>query len=58
MFLIILFSYFELKVRIRVMRLHCYTSVISDNMVTVMVTGHEVTEKDVESSGKIISYSM
>ena len=37
---------------------HCHTSVTSDDMVTVMVTSHEITEKDVEGSERIISYNM
>jgi len=34
---------------------YCHTSVTSYNMVTVMVTSYEVTEKDVEGSGRITS---
>ena len=30
----------------------------SDDMVTVMVTSHKVTEKDVEGSGKITLYNI
>ena len=30
----------------------------SDDMVTVMVTSHKVTEKDVEGSGKMILYNI
>ena len=37
---------------------HCHTSVTSYDMVTVMVTSHKVTEKDVEGSGRIMSYNM
>ena len=37
---------------------HCHTSVTSDDMVTVMVTSYEVTEKDVKGSGKIILYKV
>ena len=37
---------------------HCHPSVTSDDMVTVTVTSHEVTEKDVEGSGKMISYDV
>ena len=37
---------------------HCHTSVISDDMVTVMVTSHEVTKKNIEDSGKIMSYNV
>ena len=37
---------------------YCHTSVTLDNMVTVIVTSHEITEKDIESSRKIISYSI
>jgi len=29
-----------------------------NNIVTVMVTSHEVIEKDIESSGKMILYNM
>ena len=38
--------------------LHCHTSVTPDDMVTVMVTSHEITEKNVEGSGKIMLYNM
>jgi len=27
-------------------------------MVTVMVTSHKITEKDIEGSGKMMSYNM
>jgi len=37
---------------------HCHISVKSDDMVTVMVTSHEVTEKSVEGFRKMISYSV
>jgi len=37
---------------------HCHTSVISDDTVIVMVISHEVIEKDIEGSGKIISYNI
>ena len=30
-----------------------HTLVTSDDMVTIIVTSHKVTEKDIESSGKI-----
>jgi len=34
----------------------CYhTSVTSDNMVTVIVTSHEIIEKDIKDSERIIS---
>ena len=33
---------------------HCHTSVTSDIMVTVMVTSHEITEKDIEGSERIM----
>jgi len=35
-----------------------YTSVTSDDMVTVMDTSHKVTEKDIEDSKKMILYNM
>jgi len=37
---------------------HCHKSVTSDNMVTVTVTSYEITEKDIEDSGKMILYNM
>ena len=37
---------------------HCHTSVTLDDMVTVMVTSHEITKKSIEGSGKIISYNV
>jgi len=37
---------------------HCHKSVTSDDMVTVIVTSHEITEKNIEDSGKMISYNM
>ena len=37
---------------------YCYTSVTSDDMVTVMVTSHMITEKDIENSKRIISYNI
>ena len=37
---------------------HYHTSVTSDGMVTVIVTSYEVTEKNVEGSGKMMSYNM
>ena len=53
------FSLFRSRVRVGVMSLsHGYILVISDNMVTVMVTSHKVTEKDIEGSERIISYNV
>ena len=46
LFLFDLFFYFELRVRVRVTRSHYHTSVTSDDMVTVIVTSHEIIEKD------------
>ena len=37
---------------------HCHTSVTSDDMVTVMVTSYDITEKDIEGSRRIISYNI
>ena len=37
---------------------HCHTSVTLDDTVTVIVTGHKVTEKGVEDSGKMILYNV
>jgi len=37
---------------------HCHTSVTSDDTVTVMVTSHKITEKDIESSGRMMSYNV
>jgi len=34
---------------------YCHTSVTSDDMVTVRVTGHEVTEKNIEGFRRITS---
>ena len=36
---------------------YCHTSVISNNIVIVTVTDYKVTEQNVESSGRMISYS-
>ena len=36
-----------------ILQSYCHTSVTSDDMVTVIVT-----EKDIESSGRMISYNM
>ena len=59
LFLFELLFYQGLRVRIRVIsQSHCYTSVTSDDIVTVMVTSHEVTNKDIESSERMISYNM
>jgi len=33
---------------------HCHTSVASDDIVT----SHEITEKNIESSGRITSYNI
>ena len=37
---------------------HCYISVTSDDTVTVIVTSHMVTEKDIKNSKKIILYNV
>ena len=37
---------------------HYDHTVISDDMVTVTVTSYKVTEKNIEGSGKIMSYNM
>ena len=37
---------------------YCHTSVTLDDTVTVMVTGHKVTEKGVKNSRKMILYNM
>ena len=53
------FSLFGFRVSVRVISwLHCHTSVTSDDMVTVTVTSHKVSEKDIEDSGKIILYNI
>ena len=57
-FLDLFFLLFKPRVRIEVTRSCCYTSVTSDDMVTVMVTSHKVTEKDIEDSGRIMLYNM
>ena len=36
----------------------CHISVTLDDMVTVMVTSHKVTENDVEDSGRITIYNI
>ena len=38
--------------------LYCHTSVTSDDMVTVVVTSHKVTEKNIEDSEKIMLYNI
>jgi len=38
--------------------LYCHTSVTSDDMVTVVVTSHKVTEKNIEGSEKIMLYNI
>jgi len=54
-----LFLSLESRVRVRVMsRLHHHTSVTSDDTVTVIVTSHKVTKKDIEGSGKIMLYNV
>jgi len=35
-------SIFRTRVRVKVIRSHCYISVISDNTVTVIVTSHMI----------------
>jgi len=37
-----IFPFLELRVRVRVTMSHCHTSVTSDDMVTVIVTGHKI----------------
>ncbi len=39
-------------------QLHDHTSVTSDDMVTVMVISHKVTEKNIEDSGKMMLYKI
>jgi len=39
-------------------QLHCHTSVTPDNIVIVIVTSHKITGKNVEGSGKIMSYNI
>ena len=36
----------------------CHTSVTSDDIVTVIVTSNNITEKDVKGSERMISYNM
>ena len=40
------------------LQVYYYTSVTSDDIVTTLVTSHEVVEKDVEGSGRIILYNI
>jgi len=35
---------------------YCHTSVTLDDMVTVTVTSHKITEKNVKGSGKMMLY--
>ena len=57
-FLLIYFSTLELRVRVRVTsQLCCHTSVTSYDIVTVIVTSHEVTEKNIEGSRRMILYT-
>ena len=35
-----------------------HTSITSDDTVTVIVTSHEIIEKDVEGSRKMMSYNI
>ena len=37
---------------------HYHTLVTSDDMVTVIVTSHEIIEKDIKGSGRITLYNM
>jgi len=37
---------------------HCYISVTSYDIVTVMVTSYKITEKDIEGSGRMMSYNV
>ena len=55
----LLLSLLRFRIRDRVTSWsHCHTSVTLDDTVTVTVTSHEIPKKDIEGSGKIISYSM
>ena len=54
-----LFFYYGLRIRVRVTsQSHYHIQVTSDDMVTVIVTSHKVTEKDIEGSRRIISYNI
>ena len=54
-----LFSLFGFRIRVRVTSwLYCYTAVTLDEKVTVIVTSHKVTEKDVDDSGRMILYNV
>jgi len=58
-FLLLLFSLFGFRISVRVMSgSYCHTSVTLDDMVTVTVTSHEVTKKNIEGSEKIMSYNV
>jgi len=58
-FFSLLFSLFRFRVRVRVILWsHCHTSVTSDDMVTVIVTSYKIIEKNMECSGKMMSYNM
>ena len=37
---------------------HCHTSVTSDDIVTVTVTSHRITKKDIEGFRRMTSYNM
>jgi len=52
---LIYFSILNLGLGLEMMSQSCYyISVTSNDMVTVMVTSHKVTEKDIIGSGKIM----
>ena len=56
-FLFDLFFLFELRVRVSVTLWPCcHKSVTLDDTVTVTVTSHEVIEKDIEDSGRIVKF--
>ena len=37
---------------------YCHTSVTSDDMVIITVISHNITEKDLEGSRRMISYNV
>ena len=37
---------------------HCHTSVTSDDMVTETVTSHKITEKNIKSSKRMMTYNV
>jgi len=59
LFFFLLFSLLRFRIRVRVtLWSYYYTSVTSDDMVTVTVTSYKIIEKDKEDSKRIMSYNI